>query len=232
MDDETLVREALAGFFSTTAAVEVVGEARDGLEAVQKYEKLRPDVVLMDLQMPRLTGIEAIGRICVLDPAACIVAMTTFGTREYIVAALRAGASGYLLKDARGSELLAALDAARAGEMPLSPGVRRRLVSSLVGESSDGASGTHGTGNTGNTDDARSAKPTALTPRELEVTQWLAHGLSNGQIATRMHLSEGSVKQHLTKVAAKLGVGSRTQVLVRSIQLGFIDPSALPPLGS
>lgn len=141
--------------------------------------------------------------------------MTTFGTREYVVAALRAGASGYLLKDTHGDALMNALEAARLGEMPISSGVRRELVSTLVVDTAPRPAADHG-----------------LTPRELELTQWLAHGLTNSQIATRMHLSEGSVKQYLTRVADKLGVGSRTQVLVRTIQLGIVDSGALPPLGS
>ncbi|MDO5533142.1 MAG: response regulator transcription factor [Propionibacteriaceae bacterium] len=215
VDDDALVREALASFFAGQPDVTVVGEAHDGREAVERYEVLAPDVVLMDLQMPRLSGIDATRQICTRHPSACIVAMTTFGTRDYVVAALRAGASGYLLKDTRGPEVMAALAAARAGEMPLSSGVRRDLVSTLV-------------------QDAAPTEPAdpGLTPRERELTQWLAHGLTNRQIASRMHLSEGSVKQYLTRVAEKLGVGSRTQVLVRTIQLGIVDPSALPPLGT
>ena len=215
VDDDAAVREALVRFFASRAGVEVVGEARDGFEAIDSYDELRPDVVLMDLQMPRLSGVDATRRICARNPRACVVAMTTFGTREHVVAALRAGASGYLVKDTRGDELIAALHGARVGEMPLSSGVRRELVSTLVVDAAP-----------------RVEHDPGLTPRELELTQWLAHGLTNGQIATRMHLSEGSVKQYLTRVADKLGVGSRTQVLVRTIQLGIVDSGALPPLGS
>lgn len=215
VDDDAAIREALVTFFASRPGVDVVAEARDGLEAIARYDELRPDVVLMDLQMPRLSGVDATRQICERHPRACVVVMTTFGTREYVVAALRAGASGYLLKDTQGDALMAAVEAARLGEMPLSSGVRRELVSTLVVDAAP-----------------RPAADRGLTPRELELTQWLAHGLTNSQIATRMHLSEGSVKQYLTRVADKLGVGSRTQVLVRTIQLGIVDPDAVPPLGT
>lgn len=214
VDDDAAIRGALAEFFANRPEAEVVGEARDGVEAVARFAELDPDVVLMDLQMPRLSGVEATQEICARHPHAVVVAMTTFGGREHVVAALRAGAAGYLLKDTSGDELIVALEAALAGDMPLSSSVRRELVSTVV------------------SDPAPEPQPDpGLTPRERELTGWLAHGLTNAQIATRMHLSEGSVKQYLTRVAGKLGAVSRTQVLVRSIQLGIVDPAALPSLG-
>ncbi len=212
VDDDAAVRESYRSFFATEPAVDLVGEARDGAEGVRQYAVVRPDVVLMDLQMPTLSGIDATSQICERWPDACIVVITTFATREYVVAALRAGASGYLVKDAGGPALLAALDQASAGEMPLSTAVRRALVASLVRD--EPAPADHD-----------------LTPREVELMQWLAHGFSNQQIARRMYLSEGSVKQYVARVGAKLAVSSRTQALVRAIQLGIVDPRTLPPVG-
>lgn len=216
VDDDSLVRDAYRAFFAQQPDFDLVGEARDGREAEEVYARVRPDVVLMDLQMPITAGIEATRAICHRWPGACIVAMTTFTTREYVVAALRAGASGYVVKGASGPQLLAALRQALAGDMPLSSGVRRELVSSLVEEGPDGLP----------------AREHGLTPREVELVHWLAHGLTNSQIARRMNVSEGSIKQYVARVSEKLGVASRTQVLVRVIQLGIVDPQALPPIST
>lgn len=210
-DDDPVVRDAYRVFFAHHAVVELVAEARDGGEAIEAYGVHRPDVVLMDLQMPVTSGIDAIREITARWPDACLIAMTTFGTRDYVVAALRAGAAGYLLKGAPGEAVVAAIHQAIAGDMPLSSVVRRELVSSLVA------------------DDGPTEDP-GLTPRETELLGWLAHGLTNLQIARRMSLSEGSVKQYVARASGKLGVVSRTQVLVRAIQLGLVDPKALPPI--
>lgn len=212
-DDDAQVRAAYRSFFADRPDVELVGEARTGAEAIEAYERLRPDLVLMDLQMPGTSGIDAIRAIVDRRPEARVVALTTFGTRDYVVAALRAGASGYLLKGTGGPALLSAIQGALAGEMPLSSRVRRELVASLV------------------TGEARRPTPDeALAPREIELVAWLAHGLTNRQIGRRMSLSEGSVKQYLTRIAGKLGVTSRIQVLVRAIHLGIVDPDMLPPM--
>lgn len=212
VDDDPMVREAYRSFFAGQADVELCGEAPDGLAGVAAYEQLRPDVVLMDLQMPVLSGIDAIAQTCRRWPDACVVAMTTFGTQEYVVAALRAGASGYLLKDAGGVALLAALHQAVAGNMPLSAPVRRELVASVVAD--------------------RPAPPPGpgvnLTPRERELLGWLAQGLTNAQIGGQMYLSVGSVKQYLSHVGTKLDVKSRTGILIRAVQLGLVDPRSLP----
>lgn len=210
-DDDPSVRAAYAGMFEHHPEVELVGEAANGAEAVDAYSRADPDVVLMDLQMPGVSGIEAISQITHRWPGATVVAMTTFDTREYVVAAIRAGAAGYLLKGVAAAGMVTALRQAMAGDMPLSSSVRRELASAVSEE----------------------APPPAahdLTPREVELLGWLAHGFSNAQIATRMHLSEGSVKQYVARIGAKLSVTSRTQILVRAIQLGIVDPLALPPI--
>ena len=214
VDDDPPVREVYRAFFSSSTEFAVCGEARQGAEAVEAYAALGPDVVLMDLQMPLVSGIEATRQICQRWPGACVVAMTTFGTSEYVVAALRAGAAGYLLKDVGGAGLLAGLRQALAGEMPLSSSVRRELVASVVQDRPRAAVGTTGV---------------ELTPREHEVLGWLAQGLTNHQIGAQMYVSEGSVKQYLVHIGRKLGVTSRTGILVRAIQLDLVDPRALPP---
>ncbi|MHA6511358.1 response regulator [Tessaracoccus sp. Z1128] len=215
VDDDPMVREAYRIFFARQAGHQVVGESRDGREAVDAYRRLRPDVVLMDLQMPVKSGVDATRDICREWPKACIVALTTFGTREYIVAALRAGASGYLLKDAGGPAILAGIEQAVAGEMPLSAAVRKELVSTMRDTP----------------DVSRTALPDpGLAPREKELLRWLAEGLTNQQIGAKMFVSEGTVKQYLSHIGEKMGLKSRTQILVRAIQLGVVDPSVMDPI--
>jgi DNA-binding NarL/FixJ family response regulator len=213
VDDDLVVREAYRTFFSQQQEFTVCGEARTGAEGVEAYATLVPDVVLMDLQMPVLSGVDATRQICARWPDACVVAITTFGTSDYVVAALRAGASGYLLKDVGGAGLVRALRQALAGDMPLSTSVRRELVSSVV-EDRPAATG----GDVG------------LSAREHEALGWLAQGLGNQQIAAQLSVSEGAVKQYLVSIGRKLGVRARTGILVRAIQLGLVDPHALPPV--
>lgn len=214
-DDEPQVRDAYGAFFSGGDEFAVCGEARNGAEAVTAYATLLPDIVLMDLQMPVMSGIEATRQINQSWPNACVVAMTTFGTSDYVVAALRAGAAGYLLKDVSGVDLLAGLRQALAGEMPLSGEVRRELVSSIV-EDRHLAAGDLVQGD--------------LTAREHEVLRCLAQGLTNSQIGTQLYVSEGYVKQYLSQIGHKLGVRSRTGILIRAVQLNLVDPHALPPV--
>jgi DNA-binding NarL/FixJ family response regulator len=215
VDDDPVVREAYRSFFAQQDEFVVRGEARNGAEAVEAYAKVLPDVVLMDLQMPVVSGIDATREICLRWPNACVVAMTTFGTSEYVVAALRAGASGYLLKDVGGAGLLAGLRQALAGEMPLSSSVRRELVASVVQDPPARAV---------------EASDVAVTPRERELLGWLAQGLTNQQIGAQMYVSEGSVKQYLLQIGRKLDAKSRTGILIRAVQLDLVDPHALPPV--
>lgn len=212
VDDDQVARTALATFLQRQDNLVVVGEAADGREGVRLHAELRPDLVFMDLNMPVLSGVEATRAICAEHPDACVVALTTFDASEHVVAALRAGASGYVLKDAAPAELLGAVRQALDGEMPLSPAVRRALVSSVVDERA-----------------STPAPAVELTPRQTELVAWLAQGLTNQQIAGRMHLSEGSVKQYLSQVGGRLGVSTRTQILVRAVQLGIVDPRVSPP---
>ncbi|MDO5067145.1 MAG: response regulator transcription factor [Propionibacteriaceae bacterium] len=215
VDDDPMVREAYRMFLSRHEDHTVVADARNGREAVEAYDELLPDVVLMDLQMPEMSGVDAIREICGKHKNACIVALTTFGTQEYIVSALRAGAAGYLMKDCGGPALLTGIQQALAGEMPLAPGVRRELVSDLISGNRRGPADQHVTD--------------SLAPREKELLLWLGQGMTNAQIATKMFISEGSVKQYLSHIGDKLGLKSRTQILVRAIQLGLVDPALMTP---
>ena len=211
VDDDPVIRDSYRAIIEHLDGFETCGEAATGRAAVERYDDLRPDLVLMDIQMPEMSGIDATTQICRRWPQACIVVITTFGTADFVVAALRAGASGYLLKDASAEVLHVGMRQAVDGEMPLSAPVRRALVSSMITEAAPAV--------------PRPATP-ALTPRELELVQWLAQGLTNQQIADRMHLSTGSVKQYLSHVGEKLGARSRTQVLITAVRLRLVDPDA------
>lgn len=210
-DDDAMVREAYRAFFARAEGFELVGEATNGDEAFDAYARLRPDCVLMDLQMPGASGVRGIHRITHAWPDACCVALTTFGGQDYVVAALRAGAAGYLLKDAGADALRTAIRQGVAGDMPLSPSVRRAVVASVR----EGGSRTP-------VGDAP-----RLTDREVEVLALVGAGWSNAQIAARLYLSEGAVKQHVARIGDKLGVVSRTQIAVRAIQVGLLDPDEL-----
>lgn len=213
VDDDALVRDAYRSFFTGRDDFVLVGEARNGAKAVDSYASLRPAQVLMDLQMPGVSGIEGTQRICSRWPGACVVALTTFGTRDYIVAALRAGAAGYLLKDAGADQLISSMHQALCGDMPLSSSIRRQLVTSVTQGRPTSAPADIG-----------------LTRREAELLGWLTQGLTNFQIGRQMYVSEGSVKQYLSHIGDKLGVKSRTQILVKAIQLNIVDPHLMPTL--
>jgi len=209
VDDQALFREALATLLEVRPEIEVVGEAANGAEALDRVAELRPDVVLMDLHMPVLDGIAATRRLRVERPGTRVLALTTFDDDEDVFAALRAGAVGYLLKDVSGDRLVEALLAAARGESVLQPSVAARVVARFAELP----------------DDAPPRPQPLVVPlsdRELEVLRLLADGGSNREIAAALFLAEGTVKNHVTNVLAKLGARDRTQAALRGRALGLV----------
>jgi DNA-binding NarL/FixJ family response regulator len=202
VDDHGVVRAGLDQLLSATPGVEVVGRATDGLDAVDQAGELRPDVVLMDLSMPVLDGVEATRRIVAAGGPSRVVILTSFSDQDRVLAAIDAGARGYVLKDAEPDELVRAIRAAAVGDVPLDPKAARALVSART--SSAGAG-----------DGAVASTPCGpgggLTPRELEVLDLVRSGLANKQIARQLGISEKTVKAHLTRIFQELGVNDRTQ---------------------
>jgi DNA-binding NarL/FixJ family response regulator len=210
VDDQALFREALATLLAVHEGVEVVGEAGDGDEALRKAAELTPDVVLMDLRMPVLDGIGATRRLRVEQPEVRVIALTTFDDDEDVFAALRAGAVGYLLKDVSSARLVEAVHAAARGESVLQPSVAAKVVARFA-QLPDAAPEPR-------------AQPLVvpLSDRELDVLRLLADGRSNREIAAELFLAEGTVKNHVTNVLAKLGARDRTQAALRARALGLL----------
>ncbi len=213
VDDQPLMLHALKTFIENEDGVSVVGTAEDGEAAVEAAKALEPDLVLMDIKMPRLNGIEATRKIVSEIPGTRVLALTTFSTLDYVVPALRAGAAGYLVKDARPDEILAAIRNAMDDSLPLSPSVVRLMARQVIG----GALDTQAVA-------GASATEVGLAPREISVLQFLGNGLSNREIAKKMYISEGSVKAYLANACTKLGVRDRLQAVIRGFELGIVSP--------
>jgi DNA-binding NarL/FixJ family response regulator len=209
-DDQALFREALATLLDVRPEIEVVGEAGDGDEALRRSAELRPDVVLMDLHMPVLDGIAATRRLRVEQPGVRVLALTTFDDDEDVFAALRAGAVGYLLKDVSGDRLVEAVQAATRGESVLQPSVAAKVVARVARLPEDVPR------------PRPQPLPVPLSDRELEVVRLLAGGSSNREIAAALFLAEGTVKNHVTNVLAKLGARDRTQAALRARALELL----------
>ena len=213
VDDQPLMLHALQTFIENEDGVSVAGTAEDGEAAVEAAKSLQPDLVLMDIKMPRLNGIEATRKIVSEIPGTRVLALTTFSTLDYVVPALRAGAAGYLVKDARPDEILAAIRNAMDDSLPLSPSVVRLMARQVIG----GALDTQAVA-------GASATEVGLAPREISVLQFLGNGLSNREIAKKMYISEGSVKAYLANACTKLGVRDRLQAVIRGFELGIVSP--------
>ncbi|WP_030543898.1 response regulator transcription factor [Streptomyces albus] len=215
VDDQRLVRAGLRMLCEAAPDVRVAGEAENGREAVRLAGELAPDVVLMDLRMPLVDGITATGRILAARPATRVVALTTFDDDDHLYPALAAGACGFLVKDAAPAELLDGIRRATRGDDPFSTSVLRRLVGRAVearsgeGERRSGASG---------------SLPAGLTEREREVLSLLGAGLSNGEIAERLHLGVTTVKTHVSSLMAKTGAEGRVRLAVLAVRAGVTPP--------
>ena len=203
VDDQRIVRDGFAALLATQPDLEVVGNAADGAEAVRLCAALHPDVVLMDVRMPVMDGIEATRRIA---GSARVLVLTTFDLDEYVYDALRAGASGFLLKDVRAEQLFEAVRVVAAGEALLAPSITRRLIGEFARQ--------------------RPRPPSlgALTPRETDVLRLLAEGLSNAEIAARLVVSDETVKTHVSRVLMKLDLRDRTQAVVAAYESGLVVP--------
>ena len=206
-DDHALVRDGIRRMLEESAGIEVVGEAGDGEEAAQKVAELHPDVVLMDISMPRMNGVEATRRIKAQSPATAVVILTAYDDDIYVSTLLEAGAAGYLLKDVHASDLVSALRAIQAGEAVLSPAVVRRMLAHLGTEHKPASHG---------------PEPEDLSAQERTVLLLAARGLSNKAIGTEMSLSPRTVQSHLAHIFNKLGVASRTEAVVMSMKQGWL----------
>ena len=208
-DDQALFREGLRALLSVQAGMEVVGEAANGEEAVHLVKLLKPDVTLMDLRMPVLGGVEATRRVRAADPGCRVIVLTTFDDDEEVFAALRAGAAGYLLKDAPLARLVEAIQVAARGESFLQPSIAAKVVAEFNRLSRP-------------TDEACIELVEPLSDRECEVLRHLARGKSNKEIAATLNLVEGTVKNHMSNIFGKLGVLDRTQAALKARELGLI----------
>lgn len=209
-DDQSMVRAGFRMLLSDEQDIEVVAEASDGLEAVSKAARFAPTVILMDIRMPELDGLQATRRILEADDTARILMLTTFGLDEYVYEALRAGASGFVLKDDPPEQLIAAVRIVAAGEALLSPAITTRVIKQF----------------------ARIPRPTPpkelddLTAREQDILRLIAGGLSNQEIGKELYISETTVKTHVTHILQKLGLRDRVQAVVLAYQSGVIDADA------
>ncbi|MEU9713966.1 response regulator transcription factor [Streptomyces sp. NPDC047976] len=214
VDDQALLRGSFRVLVETAPGLSVTGEASNGVEAVELAAAGRPDVVLMDVRMPEMDGIEATRRIVAARPEVRVLILTTFDLDEYVYAALRAGASGFLLKDTPPAALLDAIHVVAAGEALLAPSVTRRLVSEFA-RRPPGAVVAEGLGE--------------LTGREREVLLLIAQGLSNTELAEHLTLSRGTVKTHIGRLLAKLGARDRAQLVITAYETGLVTPHTAGP---
>jgi DNA-binding NarL/FixJ family response regulator len=210
VDDQELMRMGLKMVLGAHPDIEVIGEAENGALAVSRAKELRPDVVLMDVRMPVVDGVTATGRIVDAGDGCRVLVMTTFDLDEYALGALRAGASGFLLKDTPPEDLISAIRSVAAGDAVVSPKVTKRLLDRLIAD------------DTGGTRDPGVLE--VLTAREREVLEQIAAGRSNAEIAGELYLSEATVKTHVGRVLTKLGLRDRVQAVVLAYETGLVRP--------
>jgi DNA-binding NarL/FixJ family response regulator len=214
VDDDALMRAGLASILSSDAAVDVVGEAADGRDAVERVDALRPDVVLMDVRMPEVDGITATRDVVAASPDTRVVILTTFEDDEYIFGALTAGASGFLLKRTTPESLIEAIKAVAAGDSLLSPSVTRRVIDRMAALPSGEA--------------LLDRRLEELTARERDVFEQIARGLSNAEIAGALVIEESTVKTHVKRILLKLGLRDRVQAVIFAYESGLTRPGGSP----
>lgn len=207
-DDHAMLREGMRNLLEKEKDFEVVGEAADGEEAVQMAAKLKPDIVIMDIVMPKLNGIEATKQIKQVSPSTALLILTAYSDIRYIIGLLEAGACGYLLKNSPGKDVIRAIRAVRSGESVLDSEVTRKLVQRLASLSKS--------------PDEREAGG-QLTSREIEILKWAARGLSNKELSEKLFISLRTVKAHMTNIFNKLGCSSRTDAIIKGLKQGYID---------
>jgi DNA-binding NarL/FixJ family response regulator len=212
-DDHPIMRAALRAYVDSAPDMVCVGEAQNGLEVIDRVREEMPDVVIMDLKMPEMGGVEATAEVMAIAPETSVLAVTTFSSEGHALQALNAGAKGYIVKDATADQVLEAIRQVHGSSVPISPDVARRLEFNAVNEAEEFSVALAG-----------SDYLPRVPPRETEVLTLLARGFSNREIATRMVLTEGAVKAHLGRLCARFGVRDRVQLLIRATQLGLIEP--------
>jgi len=212
VDDDDLMRAGLRGVLASDETIEVVGEASDGRDAVYRTRLLRPDVVLMDVRMPDLDGISATREVLAAFPEAKVVILTTFEQDDYIFGALSAGASGFLLKRTAPEDLLAAIHTIAAGDSLLSPSVTSRVIERMARQPAP--------------DESIDTRLEELTPREREVLELVARGLSNAEIAAALVIEASTVKTHVKRILAKLGARDRVQAVILAYESGLVPPGS------
>ncbi|MEO1821657.1 response regulator transcription factor [Dehalococcoides mccartyi] len=212
-DDHVIVREGTRELIQRESGMMVVGEASDGVEAVEMSMKVHPDVVVMDIAMPRLNGIEATKQIKQLLPTTAILILTAYESEQYILAILEAGAAGFLLKNVKGTQLLEAIRSVYAGESVLQPSTTRRVIDQLINKAAK-------------TEELSAVNP--LTEREIEVLKMAARGVSNKDIADHLYLSNRTIQTHLSNIFKKLSVGSRTEAILYGLKRGWFIMEDLP----
>lgn len=209
-DDQALIRGGLKMILGAQPDITVVAEAVDGLQAIDLATRQHPDIVLMDIRMPRMDGIEATRRLVEAIPETRVVILTTFGLDRYVYEGLQAGASGFVLKDSPPSELVHAVRVVAGGEVLLSPAITAKLIATYVQRHPD----------TGH----RSERMQTLSPREVEVFRLLVDGKSNSEVAATLFVTENTVKTHMTRILQKLDVRDRVQAVVYAYESGFVQP--------
>jgi DNA-binding NarL/FixJ family response regulator len=214
VDDDDLMRAGLRAVLSSDETIEVVDEAADGRAAIERTRRLRPDVVLMDVRMPNLDGVAATREIVAAVPGARILILTTFEDDDYVVGALSAGASGFLLKRTRPEQLIAAIHTIAAGESLLSPSVTRTVIDRMARQAPP--------------DPSAARRLRELTPRERDVLELVARGLSNGEIAASLVVEESTVKTHMKRILSKLELRDRVQAVILAYETGLVKPGERP----